>query len=205
MSCPSWQTVECGGVIGIVHDRHTGELIKGATVSISPSNEITMTEKDGLLGYIKAPPENTFTYQVSVLTDEYGRFEFTDMPLGYYNFAISAEGFYGSLNANLAVTGSKENKNICSLTVSQYFSVKTDYIEELERTSSVPRTLPGDVTRDGSVDINDIIAVRDVIFGLLSAGHEYYCSADVNGDGIVDIKDTLFVRGIIFGGDSFPA
>ena len=61
-----------------------------------------------------------------------------------------------------------------------------------------PRTKPGDVNRDGVVDILDLTFVGSNI------GRTGQNDADVNGDGIVDILDLVEVAGM-FGETMIPA
>ncbi|MCL2433184.1 MAG: dockerin type I repeat-containing protein [Clostridia bacterium] len=56
------------------------------------------------------------------------------------------------------------------------------------------QALYGDVNGDGLVDIQDIMAVRDAIFG-----NGDIVAADVNGDGKVDVEDIILLADIIFG------
>ena len=53
--------------------------------------------------------------------------------------------------------------------------------------------LKGDVNRDGSVDISDIVAVINTIAG----NDTYKSTADVNGDSKVDISDIVMIINII--------
>ena len=56
--------------------------------------------------------------------------------------------------------------------------------------------LKGDVNRDGSVDISDIVAVINCIAG----DKTYQTSSDVNGDGSTDISDIVAIINVIAGG-----
>ena len=56
--------------------------------------------------------------------------------------------------------------------------------------------LKGDVNRDGSVDISDIVAVINCIAG----DKTYQTSSDVNGDGGTDISDIVAIINVIAGG-----
>lgn len=49
-------------------------------------------------------------------------------------------------------------------------------------------SLPGDVNGDGTVDIDDLNIIINIVLGQASAAH-YDGRADVNGDGSVDIDD----------------
>ena len=59
--------------------------------------------------------------------------------------------------------------------------------------------LPGNPTGSGTVNINDILLVRDFIFGTESPTPQQQKAADLNEDGKIDIKDILLIRDIIFG------
>jgi len=57
--------------------------------------------------------------------------------------------------------------------------------------------LRGDVNGDGAVNLNDILLVRDIIFGEPDVNELW--AADVNGDGNIDINDIIDIAKIIFG------
>ncbi|MCL2433371.1 MAG: dockerin type I repeat-containing protein [Clostridia bacterium] len=56
----------------------------------------------------------------------------------------------------------------------------------------------GDINGDNVVDISDIIALRDIIFGSNTAPAVPLEVADINGDGLVNVDDILALRDIIF-------
>ena len=62
-----------------------------------------------------------------------------------------------------------------------------------------------DINSDGQIDINDILCIRDCIFGTLVldglSEEETYARCDVNGDKTVSIADILVVLQIIFHGE----
>jgi len=49
------------------------------------------------------------------------------------------------------------------------------------------------------VDINDILAVRDHIFGIITLTGELLWAADIDENNEIDIFDILGIRDIIFG------
>jgi hypothetical protein len=61
--------------------------------------------------------------------------------------------------------------------------------------------IPGDPTGDGTVNIFDIMAVRNVIFGTAKLTGSAFTAADLdsNKDGILNIFDIMAIRNIIFG------
>jgi len=62
----------------------------------------------------------------------------------------------------------------------------------------VSPVIKGDVNRDGSIDINDVFSVINIIFGAEPTGWEL-SSADMDEDGKINVKDMLMLIDIIFG------
>ena len=56
----------------------------------------------------------------------------------------------------------------------------------------VKAAVPGDVTGDGIVDINDVAAVAGA-FGKKTGDTGYSLTLDLNGNGVIDIFDLVFV------------
>ena len=66
----------------------------------------------------------------------------------------------------------------------------------------------GDVNGDGQININDLLLVRDIIFGTVTPDADTLWAADINSDGNVDLNDLLALRDIIFdvkGNNDVPA
>jgi len=61
---------------------------------------------------------------------------------------------------------------------------------------------PGDVNGDGVINIEDIMAAVNHIFGSETLSEEALRAADINGNGEVDIGDILAIAAIIFEGYS---
>ena len=55
--------------------------------------------------------------------------------------------------------------------------------------------LPGDVNDDGVVNVQDMVAIRNQMLGLLGTVPTIF--GDINGDGKVDILDYVLVRKLI--------
>ena len=63
--------------------------------------------------------------------------------------------------------------------------------EYAEKYPPVPETVPGDVTGDGTVDIQDCSSVLNIF--LNGSGSADTKAADLNNDGVVDIQDVSIV------------
>jgi len=57
----------------------------------------------------------------------------------------------------------------------------------------------GDVTNDGNISIDDILAMRDHVFGEITLEGDDFIAADLYPDGTITIQDILLCRDIIFG------
>ncbi|MCL2434299.1 MAG: beta-propeller domain-containing protein, partial [Clostridia bacterium] len=57
----------------------------------------------------------------------------------------------------------------------------------------------GDVNADGVINIDDILRIRDHVFGIKKLTGDLLLAADINRDGKVDINDMLALRDHIFG------
>ena len=64
---------------------------------------------------------------------------------------------------------------------------------------SEAKTQVGDIDGDGVINIMDMMAVRNYIFGMRTLSAEELLVADVNGDSTVDIFDIMRIREHIFG------
>jgi len=69
-------------------------------------------------------------------------------------------------------------------------------------TAVVRPSAPGDANGDGVVNIEDILLIRDVIFGLAELSKEGYLSLGLNENDAVTINSILYVRDVIFGIES---
>jgi len=56
-----------------------------------------------------------------------------------------------------------------------------------------------DVNGDGKIDVNDLIFIRNIIFGKIEMTADI--NADINGDGKVDVLDLIEIRNAIFNKD----
>ncbi|MDR0913970.1 MAG: leucine-rich repeat protein [Oscillospiraceae bacterium] len=62
-----------------------------------------------------------------------------------------------------------------------------------------PTVTPGDPTGDGEINIFDIMAIRDYIFGNSTLTGDAFTAADVNQDGETNVFDIMAIRNHIFG------
>lgn len=69
----------------------------------------------------------------------------------------------------------------------------------LEGTSNVSKYEKGDITRDGNVDLYDVIEIAKYIMDMVEIDEEQQDLGDVTGDGIVDLYDAIGVAKIVMG------
>jgi len=89
-----------------------------------------------------------------------------------------------------------------------FYSVATDVAGNVEQKTAADAAtacrrefiLPGDSTGDGTVNILDLIFIRDKLIGDLLSGDNW--AADVNGDGKINVLDLIYTRNRI--GTSLP-
>ncbi len=67
--------------------------------------------------------------------------------------------------------------------------------------TSASALLPGDVNRDGEINIRDVTAVMQHVLGLRILTGEQLEAADVNADGAIDIRDVTSIMRIALGLD----
>jgi len=72
-------------------------------------------------------------------------------------------------------------------------------VYQIEFSKTYKYVLMGDVNCDGKVDIFDILAMRDHIFGTKPIGEYFICYGDADYNGVIDIFDILATRNFIFG------
>jgi len=63
-----------------------------------------------------------------------------------------------------------------------------------------PKGVPGDANGDTNVNIDDILLVRDVIFGLKTLTEQGLANCNYTSNAQVNINTILFIRDIIFQG-----
>ena len=116
---------------------------------------------------------------------------------------ISVIGSSGTNYGPVTVTGSGTSYTI---TLAQpinaadrvTITIGNDLIAPFTRRLDV---LPGDVNDDGVVNVQDLVAIRNQMLGLLGAVPTIF--GDINGDGTVDINDYTAVRELI--GTTLPS
>jgi hypothetical protein len=100
---------------------------------------------------------------LSTITDEFGNFEFADVPLGTYTFEADAAGYLPA---------------VCS---------GVDITESLALDSA--ELVAGDVNDDGVIDITDAVAIG----GNIGVPSPDPATADLNEDGAVNILDLILM------------
>lgn len=63
----------------------------------------------------------------------------------------------------------------------------------------------GDANLDGKIDIDDVLLVRDHIFGTVVLTGNKKEAADVNSDSLINVSDITMINHIIMGSPSFTA
>ncbi|MCL2433432.1 MAG: dockerin type I repeat-containing protein [Clostridia bacterium] len=67
--------------------------------------------------------------------------------------------------------------------------------------AAVEMRQPGDVNGDGLVNIQDIMMVRDHIFGRTELAGDDFAAADIDFNRKIDIMDVLLIRDVVFGAE----
>jgi|GEM_PF-4568388 len=72
-------------------------------------------------------------------------------------------------------------------------------IIRVEAAMSEPVYAEGDVNGDGKVDIDDVLAVRNYVMGIVGLDEPAFLRADLTRDAALDIDDILLLRALIMG------
>lgn len=78
-------------------------------------------------------------------------------------------------------------------------STRIKVTENINATAFYSEVSKGDITGDGSVNVNDISLAARYVLGLTTLTEQQINSADVNGDGIVDVRDTVLLMRLVLG------
>ena len=73
-----------------------------------------------------------------------------------------------------------------------------------KRDASAGYSYVGDVDANGAIDLFDIVAVRDHIFGVETLTGNAAWAADVDNNGAIDLFDIVAIRDHIFGIELIP-
>jgi hypothetical protein len=98
--------------------------------------------------------------------------------------------FVGEAQLHLLVNGTQIQKSI---------PITVAYVPQEEPEPEPEPVKLGDVDDDGSINIFDIMAIRDQIFGAKELDDNAKKRADTTGDGIINIFDIMAIRDHIFG------
>ena len=133
-----------------------------------------------------------------------------DACVGYADFS---EGDYGVLRImSSELTSHDVSFRLYDYTVAQEYALTPSHVVTFASMSAVGTpssplllsydgsTLRGDVNLDGQVGIGDIVAITNVMAGLVDEGSPVVIRADVNGDGQVGIGDIVDITNIMAGG-----
>ncbi len=115
---------------------------------------------------------------------------------------ITSLARYEALNSALAeisesglVTALAPGETEIKISYGGIEEVITLHIED----GSLPEFLIGDVTVDGSVNVNDAITILQSIVGNVALSERQTLAADVNGDGRVDVGDAIMILRYVVG------
>ena len=109
----------------------------------------------------------------------------------YQTFDINSENYYVNIVFSTG-TGSPQTVDVTEITEDKFYVIKSTQsggkyiVEEDSATTALHRA---DVNRDGSIDINDVVAIINTMAG----GTTYKATADTNADDNIDINDVVFV------------
>ena len=109
------------------------------------------------------------------------------------NATVYADGQYGAIDywyGGISLTNCSITKPTNGMVIEEKIASGSNVATSVIITAS---GLKGDVNKDGSVDISDIVAVINTIAG----NDTYKSTADVNGDSKVDISDIVMIINIV--------
>lgn len=111
--------ITLGRAVGLVYNQHTGEAIVGAAVYFQ--------ELD-----------------ITVNTDEYGRFELNNILDGIYTISVEADGYLTATYDSMPIS-SADGAVIFSFAISPYFTIVENYQED---TKTDLQSIPEDISHD---------------------------------------------------------
>ncbi|MDR0914813.1 MAG: leucine-rich repeat protein [Oscillospiraceae bacterium] len=138
-------------------------------------------------------------------------FECTDEGNGVYSFDFSpytsaitpGVDIFKLVDSDLEWSAAMQTDNIAgemgknTLTIQTGYKGTWSYVDYDGNTD--PTITLGDPTGDGEINIFDIMAIRDYIFGNSTLTGDAFTAADVNEDGETNVFDIMAIRNHIFG------
>jgi len=163
-----------------------GETATGAT-SGATGTVSTITENPGT--------DVVLGDSVQVVSDAFGTFSLTEIPVGIYEITVKAKGY---------VSGRTDTLNLFDgLSVNADPTFASDLLGNLSPATSLGALRGGDATGDNQVDIADANRVFS-LWNLSPADADYVREADINVDAVINALDLGFVT-TNFGNDGYGA
>jgi hypothetical protein len=167
-------------VTGVFSD---GETVTGGT-SAAIGNYVSTSVSSVALGD-----------SVQVLTNSFGTFTLTEIPVGIYEMTVKADGYISGRTDTLTVF------NGLTLTPDPTFG--SDVLGNLSPATALGALRGGDATGDNQVDIADANLVYS-LWNQTRADAGYVRGSDINSDGVINSLDLGFVTSN-FGNDGYGA
>lgn len=191
---------QTAGVMNI----NKGKLdISGDYVTGTGEDKSALTPSVGTLSMVNE--EDTVTVGGSFITMSSSRSELTDGTLeikgDFYQYDEGSEFAFAASDKHKVIFSGKKKQTI---TFESYESSHFNYLEMTQEQAMYDFTngqcwkFPGDANEDGSVDLKDVVLMRQS----LSGWDVEIClkNVDVNGDGSFDLKDLTILRRYLAGG-----
>ena len=129
--------------------------------------------------------DGTITFSTKSGTDSFNANHYTTRTNSMYVIGITASGKLGMVKA----TGTAMPANKAWI----------EYTGTAELVFPFQNSIPGDVNKDGGVDVGDVVATVNIIQGR-DSGFDYdYNAADIDGNGTYDVTDVTGIVNIIQG------
>ena len=75
----------------------------------------------------------------------------------------------------------------------------SDHLPKVADFTLATQFVPGDVTADGVVTVDDLVRVIDFILGSETPDSDQFTAADINNDGVLNVTDLIAIIQIILG------
>ncbi|MFT5377833.1 MAG: hypothetical protein ACI906_004674, partial [Candidatus Latescibacterota bacterium] len=132
---------------------------------------------------------------VQVLTNSFGTFTLTEIPVGIYEMTVKADGY---------ISGRTDTLNVFNgLTLSPDPTFGSDVLGNLSPATALGALRGGDATGDNQVDIADANLIYS-LWNQTPADAGYVRASDINSDGVINSLDLGFVTSN-FGNDGYGA